>query len=159
VIWFYPYRFVLQQQTTDAVQLVTEIGELSPKDEIEYRIKANHIRLWVRLQFWRNSWNPIFDGRLEQVGSQSELRGYFRPNWLVLAFTVLFIGSTVYSLIEAIQSPAIRAGFEPAWKEKAVHFQTDFLAMAVLIVILGWAVGLFAQFKLLRLFQAFARRT
>jgi hypothetical protein len=99
--------------------------------------------------FFRNSWNPIFQGRIESSGNRQRLVGYFRVNWFVLAFVVFFVGASLYRLLHTYFSSDIATGYVSNWRSERLAFDIQFFAMAIGINLIGWAVGIPYQRRIL----------
>ena len=99
--------------------------------------------------FFRNSWNPIFQGKIVQNGDRSTLVGYFRVNWFVFAFSLLFVGHAAYRLLQTYLSPDHIPGYDAGWRQTSLNFDLQFLCMAIVIIIIGWIAGIPNQRRVL----------
>ena len=110
---------------------------------MRYEIHENSVVIeHILPTFFRNSWNPIFQGRIESIGNRQKLIGYFRLNWFVLVFVIIFIGFSLYKLLQTYFSPDVVPGYVPNWRSDRLAFDIQFVSMAVGINVIGWAIGI-----------------
>jgi hypothetical protein len=100
-----------------------------------------------------NSWNPIFDGQFVQSSSGSRLVGYFRVHWFVFVFILVFLGVCLFQLYDAWSQPEVMPGMAAGWREHNISFSFQFLGFFMLINILGWAIGIPYQRRMLAAIQ------
>jgi hypothetical protein len=143
MFWFVRLKFQYAASVSDPSQRLLETLRHDKWQRISHKITPTQAVLEHRLPvFFRNSWNPIFDGSFVTEAGRRYLVGYFRINWLVLAFTVMFVAFAAYSAWSTMQQPAIRPGYVANWKAARLHFDLTFLGMAIGINLLGWLIGL-----------------
>ncbi len=154
MIWFWPYRFIFSATGDSPIKRLE--NELNKKQwsNIRSDIVDPKVKLWLPMPAGiYNSWNPVFEGRVFTAESGRVLKGYFRPNWFVLAFTVAFIAMACISLISSIYQAENFHWYAVDWNRSRVGFDIVFLAAVLGITILGWGLGLIHQNKMLKLLR------
>lgn len=110
---------------------------------LKHTVSGNSVKLeHTPPFFFRNSWNPIFQARIESIEGRQHIVGYFRFNWFVSVFMVFFVGYSFFELLQTYFSPDVIPGYVANWRADRLFFDLQFFAMAVAINILGWAVGI-----------------
>ncbi|MEO8670678.1 MAG: hypothetical protein ABI411_05135 [Tahibacter sp.] len=106
-------------------------------------IDGNSVQLEHRLPFFfTNSWNPIFQGRIESSEAGQRIVGYFRFNWFVSGFSIFFVGYSFNRLLRTYLSIDVVPGNVSNWRTGDLAFDLQFFAMGVAIIIAGWAIGI-----------------
>jgi hypothetical protein len=140
MIWFYPYRFEYPSGVSDAEKRLVDALQ---KHGLQHSVQHSRIKVEKTLgRLFRNSWNPIFVGRLENYGAHTHLRGYFRTHWFTLIFSILFLSMLLYQLLVAFQQPEVRPGYVPGWRTQEIEFTLTFIGAFFGITFIGWLFGL-----------------
>jgi hypothetical protein len=150
MFWFVPYRFTYEASINDPSQRLLQTLQQDKWQRISRSVTPTHAKLEHKLPpFFRNSWNPVFDGSFVAEGGRRMLVGHFRVHWFVFAFILVFIGSISYDLWMTYQAPALRPGYVANWREMHLRWGLSFLGMAVGINVVGWLIGIPYQRRIL----------
>ena len=142
MFWFVRLKFPYAASISDPSQRLIETLHQDRWQRISHKITPTRAVLEHKLPvFFHNSWNPIFDGSFVTEAGQRYLTGYFRVNWFVAAFAVLFVTFAAYSVWSTTQQPDIRPGYVTNWKGAQLRFDLTFLGIAIGINVLGWLIG------------------
>ncbi len=119
--------------SADPAKCLTDTLAQQKWTEMAYTISQNKVTLEHKLPiYFRNSWNPIFQGSIETVGDRKRLVGYFRVHWFVMLFMAFFIGVAGFQLLQSYLSPDVVTGYDAGWREKRLHFDLLFFVSLLL---------------------------
>lgn len=118
------------------------------------RISTEQVKLRRRLPFWfRNSFDPIFVGSISSTDQGAVLNGRFRAHWFACIFTVVFIGLSAKNAFDTWSAPAQRSGYIEGWREDHLRFDLQFLGVAFLVPVAGWAFGIPSKRAILKVIE------
>jgi hypothetical protein len=136
--------------STDAATRLLETLQRPEWQDLTHSVLLQDVTIYKNLGlFFRNSWNPIFRGRIVHKGARSTLVGYFRMNWFAFAFSVFFVLFAAFQVLQTYSSPEQMPGYVADWKHERLEFDLQFLGMAVAVIAIGWAVGIPSQRRIL----------
>lgn len=141
-----PFRGSREEATTrlKATLSTEKWNRLVPK------FSGERVKIYHKLPaLFTNSWNPIFDGKFVQSTSGARLVGYFRVHWLVLVFIIFFLGMCLFQLYGALSQPEVMPGRIAGWREHDIYFWLEFIGFIILMNVVGWAIGIPYERKML----------
>ena len=140
MIWFRPYTFDFPAGTSDpGRRLVAALD----KHGLDHSLSASRIKISRSNPiYFRNSWNPVFVGRIVDEGSPPQLQGHFRVHLYTLAFSALFIGAMLLQLWNVIGPPGLQTDPVPGWESTRIKSALAFIAAFSAITLVGWFSGL-----------------
>jgi hypothetical protein len=140
MIWFRPCTFDFPAGTQDpARRLVAALD----KRGLHHSLSASRIKVSrSNGAFFRNSWNPVFVGRIVDDGSRAQLKGHFRVHLYTLLFTALFVGAMLLQLWNALAPSGWQSDPVPGWEARRIKSALEFIAAFSAITLVGWLCGL-----------------
>jgi hypothetical protein len=146
------YEFTYEVAPNQAVKRLARAVHAS--DAITGKITTDAVKLRRRLPFWfRNSFDPIFVGSFSSTGQGAILEGRFRAHWFTCIFMVAFIGISARNAFDTWSSPAQQPGYVESWRDDRMRFDLQFLGLAVLFPVVGWAFGAPSKRAILKAIQ------
>jgi len=151
MFWFFPYKFDWKVQPNKAMELLKTTCQKTEWERLVSEFESNRVKIHHKLPvMFYNSWNPIFVGKFISTSTGSQLVGYFRVHWFTMIFMVLFLGMTIFNIFDTWLQPEIKPGYVANWKANQLEWELQFLAISLLIFIVGWLIGLINQMKILK---------
>lgn len=143
MIWFRKYVFQFRAGKQETIQHIQSTLASGRWRKLVATFSEEGIKIHHKLPpLFHNSWNPIFVGRFIPSASGTKLVGYFRVNWLVFGFIIIFLGMCLFQLYDAWLQPEVIPGKVVGWREKSISFELQFIGFFALINIVGWAIGI-----------------
>jgi hypothetical protein len=154
VIWFWKYVVQFRGSREESIARLKATLSTEKWNRLVPTFSGERIKIYHKLPaLFANSWNPIFDGQFVQSSSGTRLVGYFRVHWFVFVFILVFLGVCLFQLYDAWSQPEVMPGMVAGWREHNISFSFQFLGFFTLINILGWAIGIPYQRRMLAAIQ------
>ena len=140
--------------TADARQKLASILSQDKWSRLKYKLEGDKVTIeHMPPKMFRNSWNPVFQGKFIQENGKQVLVGFFRVNWLVLIFILLMLGFIFSQLLSVYFSPEVMPGHIEGWRSDQMMLYVQMLGMFALVNIIGWIAGTIYRKRILQAIQ------
>ncbi len=151
MIWFAPYKFNYFISVDKAISQLKEASQSEKWNHLVTEFSDSKIKIHHKLPvYFQNAWNPIFVGKFIQSPRGTQLKGYFRFNLVAMLLTGVFLLFSLFSIYEVWSMPDVIPGYIDGWKNERLEWEYQFLGFFLVIVIVGWGIGLINQFRIIR---------
>jgi hypothetical protein len=150
MLWFFRYKIPFAVDPSRAEASLARTLERDHAKAIVVKRRKTRLLLYsTPPALIQNAWNPIFDCVFQKTESGAVLVGYFRINWPVFGFSLVWVGIVLAEVFHTWSMPDSLSGHVADWKHARLAADLGLLGVMLLITLCGWALGIGSQKRIL----------